>query len=442
MMKRPNVIFYFSDQQRWDTVGCYGQKLPVTPHLDQLASEGTRFEYAFTAQPVCGPARAMLQTGKYPTEVGCHTNGIALPLDTKTIANYFDEAGYDTAYVGKWHLASDNKQGVHCERTAVPQERRGGYKNYWMASDVLEFTSHGYNGFVFDKEGNKVEFIGYRPDCITNYAIDYIKHHRTEKPFFMFISHIEPHHQNDRGCYEGPDGSKERFGSYEVPGDLVGEGGDWERNYPDYLGCCNSLDYNLGRLMASLKEHGLDENTVIIYTSDHGSHFMTRNGEYKRSCHEASIRIPMIAYGPGFMGGHVVEDLVSLIDIPTTLLDCGGIAQPADFRGRSLKKVVAGEVAPEEAVFVQISESHVGRAIRTNRWKYAIAANADAWKDADCDTYYEAFLYDLDQDPHEKKNLVLEPSFEPIKEKLRAIIKQKIQEVENMEVKVLPKMVK
>ena len=105
-MNRPNIIFYFSDQQRFDTMGCYGQPLPVTPFLDSLAREGVKFENAFTCQPVCGPARACLQTGQYATRTGCYRNAVALPGDIPTLAGYFGDAGYDTAYIGNWHLAS------------------------------------------------------------------------------------------------------------------------------------------------------------------------------------------------------------------------------------------------------------------------------------------------------------------------------------------------
>ena len=281
-MNRPNIIFYFSDQQRWDTLGCYGQKLDVTPNLDRLAAEGVLFENAFTCQPVCGPARACLQTGRYATQVGCHTNARALPFGKiKTLAQYFNDAGYDTAYVGKWHLASDAYKGENFETCAIPQERRGGYKDYWMASDVLEFTSHGYNGYVYNGANEKVEFTGYRADCINNYAIDYVRNYDKDHPFFLFISQIEPHHQNDRRRFEGPDGSYARFSGFETPGDLEdchGKG-DWEKNYPDYLGCCHSLDANVGRLVDTLKEKGMWDNTILFYTSDHGSHFRTRNSE-------------------------------------------------------------------------------------------------------------------------------------------------------------------
>ena len=146
-MKQPNIVFYFSDQQRWDTMGCYGQKLNVTPVLDALSREGMLFENAFTCQPVCGPARACLQTGLYAAEAGAHVNHRILPEGADTLARRLIAGGYETAYVGKWHLASC--EGSSYRTVAVPPERRGGYQ-YWMAADALEFTSHGYNGYVFD----------------------------------------------------------------------------------------------------------------------------------------------------------------------------------------------------------------------------------------------------------------------------------------------------
>lgn len=147
-MERPNILFYFTDQQRADTLGCYGQRLDISPNVDRLAEEGILFENAFTAQPVCGPCRAMFQTGRYPTEINCFRNGQPLPLDCKTVADYMEEAGYENAYVGKWHLASHRESyavapDIDYEKSAIPPERRGGYKGFWRVADVLEATSHG-----------------------------------------------------------------------------------------------------------------------------------------------------------------------------------------------------------------------------------------------------------------------------------------------------------
>lgn len=444
-MSRPNIIFYFSDQQRWDTVGCYGQKLDVTPNLDRLAKNGTVFEHAFTCQPVCGPARACLQSGKYATQIKCHRNALALPQDIKTLADYFNENGYETAYVGKWHLASNRASyqsppdEEYFETTAIPIERRGGYKDYWVASDVLEATSHGYDGYVFDGDGNRRDFIGYRADAINNYAIHYLQQKTSDKPFFMFISQIEPHHQNDHNRFEGPDGSKERFADFEAPGDLKKGEGDWEESYPDYLGQCHSLDENVGRLVDTLKAYGMWENTILFYTSDHGSHFCTRNSEYKRSCHESSIHVPLIAVGGPFKGGKRIDDLVSLIDLPTTLLDCAGIDKPEDFQGRSLKKLAEGSVQEwDDSVFLQISESQVGRAIRTKRWKYSVCAEADGWEDAGSDTYYENILYDLENDPYEKNNLATDPTYAEIRKELAQKLLAHMKQAGEEEPRILP----
>ena len=206
MANRPNIIFYFTDQQRADTCGCYGQKLDITPRLDQLASEGVKFEWAFSPQPVCGPCRALFQTGKYPTETGCFRNNVMLPANVKTLGSYIEEAGYETAYIGKWHLASDGelekKPTIDHTITAIPKELRGGYTGFWRASDVLEFTSHGYDGYVFDENNNRIDFKGYRADCITDLALEFFDQYDGQKPFFMTISHIEPHHQNDHKHYE------------------------------------------------------------------------------------------------------------------------------------------------------------------------------------------------------------------------------------------------
>ncbi len=431
MAGRPNIIFFFTDQQRWDTCGCYGQPVEgVTPNLDRMAAEGVRFENAFTCQPVCGPARACLQTGTWATESGCFRNNIALPDGTRTIAHHLSGAGYEAGYIGKWHLAStggvDGREEVNLRMEPVPPEYRGGYDDYWLAADVLEFTSHGIEGgYMFDGDGNKVEFPGYRVDSQTDFVLDYLRTRKREKPFFLFVSYLEPHHQNDRDVYEGPPGSKERFGDFVVPGDLEGaEGdkGDWRENYPDYLGAISSLDKNLGRVRDELASLGIADDTVILYTSDHGSHFRTRNNEYKRSCHEGCVRVPMVACGPGFGGGQVVNELVSLIDVPPTILAAGGVEPPKDYRGRPLQDLASGSAAdwPDD-VFIQISESHVGRAVRTARWKYSVRApGKHGGSVPGSDVYVEDFLYDLEADPHEKRNLVRDPGYAEVLGEMRA----------------------
>ena len=428
-----NIIFYFTDQQRWDTCGCFGQPLDITPNLDALAREGVKFDNAFSPQPVCGPCRALFQTGKYPTETGCFRNNIMLPAGVKTLGQYIEEAGYETAYIGKWHLASDGElekpPTIDHTVTAIPQELRGGYTGFWRTADVLEFTSHGYDGFVFDENDRRIDFKGYRADCINDMALEFFDQYDGKKPFFMTISQIEPHHQNDRKHYEGPEGSKERFRDFILPEDLKALGGNAAEEYPDYLGQCASLDENLGRLVAKLKEKGLYENTVILFASDHGSHFLTRNrddhlngyDDYKRSCHDACLHVPLVIAGGPYRGGRAVEELVSTASLPKTILALAGVDVGDAMIGENLLDVVEKKAdnRPNE-IFAQISESRVGRCIRTARYTYSVyAPGVNGGAAAASDLYADDFLYDMEQDPHQLNNVVADPAYAQVKAALR-----------------------
>lgn len=428
-----NIIFYFTDQQRADTCGCYGQPLDITPSLDRLAKEGVKFEYAFSPQPVCGPCRALFQTGKYPTQTGCFRNNIMLPVGIKTLANYIEEVGYETAYIGKWHLASDGELEkapvIDHTITAIPKELRGGYTGFWRASDVLEFTSHGYDGYVFDENNQRIDFQGYRADCITDLALDFFEERDPEKPFFMTISHIEPHHQNDRKHYEGPKGSKERFKDYVLPKDLEVLGGDSKIEYPDYLGACASLDENLEKLIKRLKEKDLYDNTIIIFGADHGSHFKTRNqddhlngyDDYKRSCHDAALRVPLVIAGGPYKGGITVEELVSTESLPKTILAMAGVDVGDNMIGENLLDVVEKKnPGRDNAVFAQISESRIGRCIRTPKYTYSVyAPGVHGGVQAASDVYADDFLYDNEVDPYQFENVVNDPNYREVKEELR-----------------------
>jgi arylsulfatase A-like enzyme len=393
------VIVFFTDQQRWDTAGVHGNPLDLTPNFDRMARQGTHARYAFTCQPVCGPARSCLQTGMYATRTGCFRNGIGLPVSCRTLAHHFRGAGYRTGYIGKWHLYERGSAGP------VPEPHRGGYE-YWLASNVLEFTSEAYRTTLYDNEGRAVRLPGYRVDALTDAAIRYIDA-RQREPFFLFVSYIEPHHQNHIDDYPPPEGYRERYAGRWVPPDLAALGGSTHQHLAGYYGMVKRLDEALGRLLDALRSLDLREDTVVLYTSDHGCHFKTRNAEYKRSCHESSIRVPTALCGPGFEGGGEVRQLVSLVDLPPTLLDAAGLPVPDEMQGRSLLPLVRGRTEgwPEE-VFVQVSESQVGRAVRTRRWKYGVTApDRGGSQVPGSDRYVEEHLYDLEADPYELANL-------------------------------------
>ncbi|MEG1846159.1 MAG: sulfatase-like hydrolase/transferase, partial [Oscillospiraceae bacterium] len=318
-------------------------------------------------------------------------------------------------------LASDRipNIGFHCEKTAVPKEKQGGYKDYWRASDVLEFTSHGYDGYVFDGEGNQIDFKGYRADAINQFALDYLDQKTSDKPFFMFVSHIEPHHQNDHHCYEGPKELVPKFKDYPIPPDLSFLKGDYKEMYPDYLAAINSLDSNVGKLVEKLKEKGIYENTIIIYTSDHGSHFKTRNVEYKRSCHDSATHTPLIISGGAFKGGKSDDRIVSLIDLPPTLLDMAGIDIPKSYSGKSLIKQMNDGIQ-RDCAFIQISESQCGRAIRTKDYKYCVKTLPPiGYVHHSSPIYFEDYLYDLKKDPIEKDNLIKSSEYASVRKELK-----------------------
>lgn len=450
MSKNYNIIFYFSDQQRADTCGCYGQSLPITPFLDAMAKEGTLFENAFSPQPVCGPCRAIFQTGRYATDLGCFRNNKMLPLSVKTLANYMEGDGYKTGYVGKWHLASEGnleeKPYIDYQIKPIPPMYRGGYTGFWRASDVLEFTSDGYGGYVFDEHMQRHDFSGYRCDSITDFALEFINGYQKddEKPFFLTVSHIEPHHQNNAHHYQGPKGSKTVYKDFTPPADLAAfPDGDWKEEYPDYLGACHSVDENLGRIIQLLKEKGLYDDTIIIYTSDHGSHFRTRNrdahlcgyDDYKRSCHDAAIHIPLVITGGPFKcGGKRVKESVSTISIPKTIVSIAGIPVGDHMVGEDLTQVALGtyDKGRKDEVFIQISESRLARCIRTPKWKYEVVApGVNGGEKAASDLYVDDFLYDLENDKDELSNLINDERFRDVKQELRSRLSELILEAEH-----------
>ncbi len=412
MSDSPNVIVFFTDQQRWDSMGLHGNPLDLTPNLDRIAREGTHVANSITCQPVCGPARSALQTGLYPTTTGCYRNSIPLPEGQRTLADWFNDAGYHTGYIGKWHLASHDP---------VPEGERGGYQT-WLAANTLEFTSEPYRMTVYDNNEKEVTLPGYRVDAQTDAAIRYVSDHRDE-PFFLFCSYLEPHHQNRLDDYPAPDGYRQRYEGRWTPPDLLNLGGSSQQHLAGYWGMIKRLDEAYGRLLDALKSMDLLDNTIVLFTSDHGCHFKTRNTEYKRSCHEASVRVPTVFTGPGFEGGGQVGGLVSLIDLPPTLLDAAGIPVPGEMQGRSILPLVRGPNPSDwqREVFVQISEAEVGRAIRTHRWKYAVTVpDMDGNAAPGSDTYHEAYLYDLEVDPYELNNLVGRAAYRELSDQLSA----------------------
>ena len=439
MNSQPNVVIFFTDQQRWDCSSLHGNPLELMPNFDRIATHHTHLFNSFTCQPVCGPARSCLQTGQYATTTGVWKNGFGLKDDARTIAHCFNEAGYHTGYIGKWHLGGEHHDRQPGEGGHVFEAGRGGWKQ-WLAVEAMECSVHEYHAVLHDNEGQAVRLPGYRSDAVADAGIRFIDEHQ-DKPFVLMMSFIEPHHQNDKDDYPPPDGYRERYTARWTPPDLAhlpsynkGQdttvGGSAGQHLGGYCGMVKRLDEGFGRVMDALKSLGLDDNTIVLFSSDHACHFKTRNGEYKRSCHDSSIRVPTLLAGGPFRSGRCIEQVVSLVDLPPTLLDACGLDVPATMQGRSLMPLVRGETEgwPEE-VFVQISEAQIGRAVRTGRWKYSVCAERgqdDGHGGAA--EYHEEFLYDLKHDPYELKNLIAKNSHSEVRRVMRQRLLRRMRE--------------
>lgn len=428
MAKRPNVIVFFTDQQRYDTTGVHGNPMGLTPNFDRIAQTGTHVANAFTCQPLCGPSRAALQTGRYATATGVFRNEITLDTEIPTLGRVFSQHGYQTGYIGKWHLAGEDP---------VPPHMRGGYEE-WLGANHLEFVSDAYDTRLTDGGGKEHRLPGYRVDAMTDAAIRYIDRHK-ENPFLLFISFLEPHHQNHTDDYPAPTGYREAMQkNLWTPPDLQALQGTSSWHLAGYYGMVKRLDEAFGRLLDALKSLGLENDTIVLFTSDHGCHFKTRNDEYKRSCHESSIRVPMALTGPGFEAGGRMRALVNNTDIAPTLIDAAGLPVPETMQGRSILPLLADPKSDwRQETFVQISETETGRAIRTERWKYAVTAHYEP-QQASMPVYEEYALYDLHTDPYELVNLIGMPAFAETVEDLKARLLDWIADIEGEKPEILP----
>lgn len=467
MAPQPDILIVLSDQQRPDTIGAYGQTLPTTPVLDGLARNGTVFDNAFTVAPVCGPARAAIQSGRYPTDVGVWRNGLSLPTGMQTLATRLSTLGYSTGYVGKWHLASDRgpsltstRSRARFEKKPVPPSRRGGYADAWVAADALELTSGAYGGHMWDESDRVVDLHGYRVDALGTLAVDRLRRLAADdRPFLLFVSFLEPHHQNNRLRTIAPRGWARRFRDFEVPGDLRGTLGDWRWNHAASLAASASIDQNVGRLLEAIEGSRRNRPSMVVYSSDHGSHYRTRNTEYKRSCHDASIRVPLIIAGPGFGSGtgdsgrRAARDqrLVTHLDLLPSLMTAAGGLDPrlageplqAAAAQRTHRVYQADETVEQpwrDEVLIQISESQIGRALRTTTHTLSAAAPGRLpWRGhlrPAAPRYDETHFYDLRSDPYQRHNLAGSSEHRDIREELAYRLASAIYRVEGHTVSI------
>jgi arylsulfatase A-like enzyme len=426
--RRPNIILIISDQFRADCLGALGlNPMNLTPNLDRMAARGTLFPSAFCNQPVCAPARGSIFTGQYPSRHGVWRNGIGLPENSNTLATLLGQQGYSANYIGKWHLAPN--EGTN-GRGAVDPAHRGGFNDLWEAANALEWTSHAYEGELYDNGGKPIRFSGqYRTDFMTERAQRFLR--SAKSPFLLTLSYLEVHHQNDSDTFDPPKEFAKRYPNPFIPQDLRPLPGSWPSQLSDYFACVAKMDETVGTIRKTLADTGLDQNTILIFTSDHSCHFKTRNSEYKRSPHESSIHIPLIIEGPGFNRSMRVPELVSQVDLSPTLLEAAGVAVPASMQGHSVLPLLDRRTEGwRNEVYFEMSEFVTGRGLRTPQFTYAVMApKKPDWKAVpSAAQYVEYMLYDLAADPFQHVNMAGRTQYRTIAEGLRRRLLERIRE--------------
>jgi arylsulfatase A-like enzyme len=424
---RPNILFIYTDDQRWDAMGVVQKeqgdqgRFPWlrTPNMDRLAGEGIRFRNAFVVDSLCSPSRASFLTGQYGYLNGVTGNGENFPVTNITCASLLTKAGYATGYFGKWHMGEQSG-------------KRPGF------TTSASFIGHGrYMDCPFEVDGVKRPTKGWVDTVTTDFALDFIRQN-TNRPFFAMVGFKTPHDNReprpeDRDAYESVlntvpanANSLPPFVTGKPPTKKVGSKVPISPYNRQYFQTINGADYNLGRLLDALDELGLTENTVVIYTTDNG-YFM---GEHtlgdKRFAYEDSLRIPLLLRYPKLgLKGKVVDETVLNIDFAPTALDFAGEPVHPRMQGRSWKPLLTGSATNWRKsfyyeYFVDSTFPNIPpvQALRTETAKLIVYPGHEDWTE----------FYDLQKDPFETNNLVNLPASAHLIARLRAeFIKEQLQ---------------
>jgi arylsulfatase A-like enzyme len=467
---RKNIVFIYGDDHSERAIGCYGSTMNATPHIDRLAAGGMRFTQSFVANSICGPARATILTGLHSHANGKTTNAGGFRTDLPTFAKSLQNAGYQTAMVGKWHFAT-------------PPE---GF-DYWR------WAQGTYYGTDFKTADGVLKNEGYCTDLITDDALRWLQSERDEeRPFMIWISHKAAHRtwepaQDTLLNYDGvqiPEPtslfddyagrspgaasaqmriSKDLFPAYDLKLPITGEGilddaaarnrgrmtvaerkawdaaydprnaafaaanlaGDalvrwkYQRYIKDYLRCVDALDASIGRVLDWLEEAGLEEDTIVVYSSDQGF-FLGEHGWYdKRWMYEPALRTPLIVRWPGVTQADTTcASMVQNIDMAPTFLAMAGVAEPDGMHGRSLAPLLGGGQPGDwrDAIYYHYQQRDSGRiehmvephyGVRTARYKLMYVYDLGEWE-----------LYDLQEDPDELRNVVDDEGYAEVRESL------------------------
>lgn len=446
---RPNLVFVFADQLRADVLGYTGDCRAITPNIDRFADEAMDFTDALSVSPVSAPYRSSLLTGKYISSTGMIINEINMNLNHRTIAHVLNDNGYNCGYIGKMHLNDDhgrpNKKGPE----------RMGFDHYWAS---YSFNHQSYNSFYFtdDEEGNEIRVSlkgKYGPEEFTSLACSYIETaSKEDKPFAMFLSWNPTHDPWEKAntypeCYERfkdmefelpenfkntPDPYMDRYfqkffnGKTEWQDKFI-NGGGYQEVMRCYYAMTMSIDEQFGRILKKLEELGIDDNTIVVFTSDHGEMFTSQGRMFKLTFYDEAARIPMLVRMPGGKTGKT-DALLNTPDIMPTLLGMMGLGDqiPSEVEGEDLSFIMKGTKGrkPEFALMQGMGHTHKWedgfewRAIRDHNFLYARYLRDG-----------KELLFDLKKDPRQMNDVSDNPRYRKSLFKYRSKMNSRLEEI-------------
>jgi arylsulfatase A-like enzyme len=417
--RTPNILFVLADQWRFEAFGYAGNPDVKTPNLDRLQREGIRFVNAVSGMPVCSPMRASFLTGQRPLTHGVFLNDVPLNPEAVTIAKVLRATGYDTGCIGKWHVNGDGRSNF------IPRERRQGF-DYWK---VLECT-HDYNNSAYYAGGpEKLYWEGYDAIAQTRDAQQYLRDHaQAQKPFFLFLAWGPPHDPYTT--------APEKYRALYDPAKLTlrpnvpeAERAKALKSLAGYYAHCTALDECFGELRRTLQENGLEENTLLVFNSDHGDMLGSQRAFNKQRPWDESIRVPLIMRWPKGLGvkARQFDAPINSEDLMPTLLGLCGVPIPKTVEGLDYSRYMRGGRNPGDGATVILCASPFGqwlrrdggkeyRGVRTTRYTY-VRDLSGPW-----------LLYDNQEDPYQAHNLANQPRYARLQNKLDALLTRKLRE--------------
>ena len=444
MNKKPNLVYMFADQLRLQSVGYFGDKKAKTPNIDALAAQSCNLIEAVSGHPVCAPYRASLFTGKYTTSTGMVINEIRISPNHRTFAHVLNDAGYENSYIGKWHMYA-NEFGNHFDskNSYIPKgPDRLGFDGFFAGYN-FHHVNYGENSYYHLDSPEKIRYDGFEPDCQTDMAIDQLeKLSAGDKPFALFLSIGTPHPpwtkenvpQEYYDLYTDDDFDFPE--NYEAENDPYGDG--WSKLTPEqrektkswlhvYYSMTANVDYNVGRVLDAIKRLGIEDDTIFVFTSDHGELFGAHGRAAKNIFYEESVRVPfLMKWGKKIPAGEN-KLCLNTVDIMPTLLNMMELPIPEEVEGRDLSDAIfekEGAYRPEGALMMGtgptalFNDGFEWRAFRNGKYTYATYLRDGS-----------ELLFDNEKDPLQMNNLISDSAYNEIASALKAQMKAEMERV-------------